>query len=250
LVTVQVILDGATDGPGESLDLTLMPALAQLAATGETRWLDPLDPGVPVGSETAIASLLGWRPSGGVDRGRVEAAARGLTADRVRRVDLRGGHRLLVLGDARLESDAVSRIWPGGLTPPRILDASTVVVGAAGAATGLGALMGATSVVPSGATGAPGSDLAGKTNAALAALRQGARRIVVHVGGADTAAHGRDRAAKRAVLTVADREVIAPLVSAVGERAGRIEVGPDHGTDPDTGEHIGGPVPWIVWSAA
>ncbi|MHB1571783.1 MAG: 2,3-bisphosphoglycerate-independent phosphoglycerate mutase, partial [Solirubrobacteraceae bacterium] len=86
-----VILDGATDPAPSTLEEARTPGLDRLAAEGETTWLDLLDPGVPVGSETAIASLLGWRPEGPVDRALVEAAARGLElapGERVWRVDL------------------------------------------------------------------------------------------------------------------------------------------------------------------
>jgi 2,3-bisphosphoglycerate-independent phosphoglycerate mutase len=69
------------------------------------------------------------------------------------------------------------------------------------------------------------------------------------VGGADEAAHARQPETKAAVLAAADRELVAPLAAEVGERGGRIQIGPDHGCDPRTGQHVGGPVPHIVWSA-
>jgi 2,3-bisphosphoglycerate-independent phosphoglycerate mutase len=253
MVNVLVILDGATDRAGANLDLEAMPVLRCLSDQGETEWLDLLDPGVPVGSETAIASLLGWRPGGPVDRGLVEAAARGLhpaPGEHVWRIDV-DGHRMLLFGDEpRLRAASPVRVWPAALRPPRMLDRSTVVIGAAGAATGLGALMGARTVVPPGATGRPGSDLAAKRAAALEAIEGGAERVVVHVGGPDEAGHARDRKAKAAVLNAADRELIGPLAAAVGERSGRIQVGPDHGCDPETGHHVPGPVPHVTWSAA
>jgi len=251
-VNVLVILDGATDRAGAAIELDGMPELRRLREDGETEWLDLLDPAVPVGSETAIASLLGWRPDGPVDRGLVEAAARGLepeAGEHVWRIDV-DGHRVLLFGDApRLTAAVPVRVWPAGLRPPPILDRSTVVVGAAGAATGLGALMGARTVVPPGATGRPGSDLAAKRAAALAVLDAGAAHVVVHVGGADEAGHARDALAKAAVLQAADHELIGPLAATVRERGGRIQVGPDHGCDPATGDHVGGPVPHVVWSS-
>jgi 2,3-bisphosphoglycerate-independent phosphoglycerate mutase len=253
VVNVLVILDGATDRPGAVIETEGMPELRRLCDEGETEWLDLLDPGVPVGSETAIASLLGWRPEAAVDRGLVEAAARGLEpapGEHVWRIDV-DGHRVLLFGsEPRLTANSPVHVWPAGLRPPRILDRSTVIVGAAGAATGLGELMGARTVVPPGATGRPGSDLAAKRAAALAALGAGAERVVVHVGGADEAGHARDREAKAAVLRAADQNLIGPLAAFVRRRGGRIQVGPDHGCDPMTGDHVGGPVPHVVWSAA
>lgn len=253
MVNLMVILDGATDRAGANLDLEGMPVLRRLSEEGQTEWLDLLDPGVPVGSETAIASLLGWRPEGPVDRGLVEAAARGLypaPGEHVWRIDV-AGHRMLLFADApRLSAAAPVRVWPAALRPPRVLDSSTVVIGAAGAATGLGALMGARTVVPPGATGRPRSNLAAKRAAALDAIAGGAHRVVVHVGGADEAGHARDPQLKAAVLRAADRELIGPLALAARERSGRIQVGPDHGCDPETGRHVPGPVPHITWSAA
>jgi 2,3-bisphosphoglycerate-independent phosphoglycerate mutase len=255
-VDVLLILDGATDPAPSTLDQAHTPALDRLVTEGETEWLELLDPGVPVGSETAIASLLGWRPNGPVDRALVEAAARGLepaAGELVWRVDLHGGHRLLLFAVPPLpeiEARVPVRVWPDGSRPPRMLDHATVVIGAAGAATGLAALMGARAAVPPGATGKPGSDLAGKRRAALEAIREGAERVVVHVGGADEAAHARDRAAKVAVLEAADRELTGPLAEAVQAIEGALRVCADHGCDPATGEHLGGPVPCVCWSAA
>jgi 2,3-bisphosphoglycerate-independent phosphoglycerate mutase len=256
MVSLLVILDGATDPSPSSLEEARTPALDRLAAEGETDWLDLLDPGVPVGSETAIASLLGWRPDGPVDRALVEAAARGLapaTGERVWRVDLEHGHRLLVFGEGdspRVQSAAAVRVWPEGQRPPRILDASTVVIGAAGAATGLARLMGATAVVPPGATGRPGSNLTAKRAAALAAVDARADHVVVHIGGADEAGHAGDRAAKIAVLEHADGEIVAPLADLVRIRGGELQVCVDHGCDPATQSHVAGPVPRVCWRRA
>lgn len=257
MVNVLVILDGATDAPDateQSLDAARMPALDRLRREGELTWVDNVDPRVPVGSETAIAALLGWRPDGPVDRGLVEAAARGIEpapGERVWRVDVDKGHRLLLIAPPplpRIDADVPVRVWPDGLRPPRVLGDDTVVVGAAGAATGLGRLMGARVVIPAGATGRPGSDLAGKRRAALEAIGDGATRVVVHVGGADEAAHARDREAKIAVLEAADRELVGPLTTAVELAGGELAVCPDHGCDPGTGGHVGGPVPHVRWS--
>lgn len=255
MTDVLLILDGATDPAPSTLEEAHTPALDRLAREGDTEWLELLDPHVPVGSETAIASLLGWRPPGRVDRALLEAAARGLkpaAGERAWRVDLNGGHRLLLIGAPPLpaiEAQGGVRVWPPGLHPPRVLDRDTVVIGAAGAATGLAALMGARAVVPPGATGRPGSDLAGKRRAALGAIRAGAQRVVVHVGGADEAAHACDRRAKVAVLEEADRELTHPLAEAVRAAGGQLRVCADHGCDPATGEHVGGPVPCVRWSA-
>jgi len=262
VVEVLVILDGASetrDAALCSLDLAQTPALDRLVDRGEREWVDLLPAGVPVGSETAIAALLGWTPAGAVDRGRIEAAARGVAvgdAERTWRVDIARRperHTLLLVGGEsppQIEADVPIEIWPPGEVPPRILDAGTVVIGAPGAATGLGRLMGATVVTPPGATGRPGSDLAAKRAAALAAHHGGASHVVVHVGGPDEASHDRDRAAKIRCIEAADRELIGPLADAVAAAGGLIGVCPDHGCDPESGAHVPGPVPLVTWSGA
>jgi 2,3-bisphosphoglycerate-independent phosphoglycerate mutase len=107
------------------------------------------------------------------------------------------------------------------------------------------ALLGARVVVPDGATGGPSTQLEAKADAALAALAAGAPRVVVHVGGADEAAHVLDAAGKVAFLERADRELIAPLAAAL--RHGTLRVCPDHGCDPATGAHDADPVPHLTW---
>ena len=149
------------------------------------------------------------------------------------------------------------RVWPPGMIPPRVLDAHTVVIGARGAAVGIARLMGAQTIVPPGATGRPGSDLAAKATTAIAAIEQGARRVVVHVGAADEAAHERDAGAKVAAIEAADALLVAPIAAVLRARAEtlgpasvRLRVCPDHGCDPTTGEHDGAPVPCLDWRPA
>ena len=164
------------------------------------------------------------------------------------------GHRLLVVGPAPLPSlpapaGPALHVWPEGVVPPRLLDGRTVVVAARGAAAGIGRLMGARVVVPAGTTGRLGSDLAAKARAAVAALGDGAARVVVHVGGPDEAAHELDAAAKVAAIEAADRDVIGPLADAVRSAGATLRVCPDHGCDPRDGRHGAEPVPCLGWRA-
>ncbi len=140
-------------------------------------------------------------------------------------------------------------VWPAGAVPPRTLDASTVLIGARGAAVGIARLMGALTIVPPGATGRSGTDLAAKAAAALAAIDEGAKRVVVHVGAPDEAAHDLDAEAKVAALEAADEQLLAPLADALRSCDGTLSVCPDHGCDPRTGSHDAAPVPCLVWSA-
>jgi 2,3-bisphosphoglycerate-independent phosphoglycerate mutase len=274
VVDVLLILDGASEPLGPeptSLERARTPLLDELARAGELTRLRTVPAGLPAGSETAVPVLLGWTPPAPVDRGALEAAARGIETgpgERARRVDcprgdhapraaaqlarllpqhrvLRiGGHRLLAVGPAPLPAlPARLRAWPGGVVPPPVLDESTVVVAAAGAVAGLARLMGARVVVPPGATGGPDTDLFSKAGAARAAASNGAERVVVHVGAPDEAAHARDRGAKVAAIERVDRE----LLPALAELADSLTVCPDHGCDPATGEHDAHPVPALRW---
>jgi 2,3-bisphosphoglycerate-independent phosphoglycerate mutase len=190
-----------------------------------------------------------------------------------------GGHRVLVMGapplplpagppalrpaplgtgvsrvwssmDTKLDTPPGLRVWAEGVVPPIVLDASTVVIGARGAAVGAARLMGAATIVPDGATGDSGSDLGAKAAAALEAIAAGAKRVVVHVGGADEAAHKCDGAAKIACIERADAQLLAPLAAAVARVDGTLSVCPDHGCDPRTGTHDATPVPCATWSPA
>jgi 2,3-bisphosphoglycerate-independent phosphoglycerate mutase len=288
VVDVLLILDGASEpvGPGAtSLERARTPSLDRVASAGRLSRLRTVAPWLPAGSEAAIPALLGWTPTAPVDRGALEAAAYDVAVavgERAWRVDVLvdgeradaaatrraaealrtaapahavhrlAGHRLLVTGPGPLPAPARAaglRVWPAGAVPPHRLDAGTVLVGARGAAVGTARLMGATTVVPPGATGQPDSDLAAKAASALAAIAAGSARVVVHVGGPDEASHRRDRAAKIAAIEQADLALVGPLMAAVGRAGGRLRVCPDHGCDPRTGEHDAAPVPCVDWFA-
>lgn len=275
-LVVEVVLDGATEPPAAdgttSLGRARTPVLDALAAAGENVLRTTVPAGLPAGTETALPVLLGWTPDGPVSRGALEAAAHGIAVPATaaaHRLDGVSEHDVAVLGRAgftvhdlgRRRVVAVGagalpvleprvRVWPAGLVPPRVLDGTTVVIAARGAAAGAATLLGARVVVPTGATGDTDSDLRAKTTAALAAVDAGATRVVVHIGGPDAAAHRRDEEAKVYAIEAADRHVLGPLSAALTARgAGRLHVGADHGCDPATGRHDGAPVPWVRWAA-
>jgi len=280
VVDVLVILDGASeplvDGEATSLEQASTPALDALARGGTLTRRATTPEGLTPGSETAIPLLLGWTPEEPVDRGLLEAAAHGIAvppgahAWRVDVVDAGGdradeaatahaaaalcahrlgGHRLLVVGAAAPRAMAGLRVWPQGVTPPRILDATTAVIAARGACAGAAMLLGARVITPPGATGGPDSDLRAKAVSAIAEIAAGTRQVVVHAGGADEAAHARDARAKSGFLSRADRELIAPLADAVRAAGGTLRVCADHGCDPATGNHDAEPVPHLAWDS-
>jgi len=268
-----------------SLERARTPALDALARDGELARVRTVPEGLLAGSETAIPVLLGWAPAEPVDRASIEAAAHGIAVGpgaRAWRVDVRApdgtragaaatreaagalaagapghavhplvGHRLLLVGAApapRAARAAHLRLWPEGAMLPRALGADTVLVAARGAAGGIATLLGASVVVPAAATGDVATDLRAKAGAAVAALGGGAARVVVHVAGADEAAHTLDAAAKVAFLERADRELVAPLAAAAARAGAVLRICPDHGCDPVTGAHDADPVPQLTWS--
>jgi 2,3-bisphosphoglycerate-independent phosphoglycerate mutase len=267
-----------------TLEEARTPALDLLCDRGAVARVATTPEGLEPGSEVGIPTLLGAPPAAPVDRGLVEAAAAGIDVPRgasAWRVDLHHpdgrravtaealllrpdlsaallghdvhhlkGHRFLAVGVTRPLVGAVggldTRVWEDGAGLEPILDRRTVVIAAPGAAAGCGRLLGAEVVIPQGATGDVGSDLAAKAGAALHALRDGAETVVVHIGGADEAAHHRDRLGKRAMLEAADADVIAPLARAAAAYGAPIAVTSDHATCVETGRHHGDPVPAVL----
>ncbi len=286
MVAVTVILDGASEplGPGPtSLERARMPVLDSLAREGLLSRLRTVPPGLSVGSEHALPTLLGWPPPAPVDRGMLEAAAQELSlgdGERAWRLDVRAGgeradeatvervaaelvallprhalsrlagHGLLLSGRGPLPDLAREDVWvwPEGVVPPPLLTPATVVVAARGAAAGTARLMGATVVVPEGATGSLDTNLGSKARATRRALAAGADEIVVHVEAPDEAAHRKDPRAKVRVLEQIDRQLLAPLARAVRAHAGTLRICSDHGCDPHTGLHDDAPVPCLTWS--
>jgi 2,3-bisphosphoglycerate-independent phosphoglycerate mutase len=109
--------------------------------------------------------------------------------------------------------------------------------------------MGARVIVPDGATGGTDTYLPGKAAAAVRAAAEGASRVVVHVAAADEAAHDLDPEGKAEAIERVDGELLPELVAIVREFGGMLHICPDHGCDPQTGEHDAAPVPSLWWDA-
>jgi 2,3-bisphosphoglycerate-independent phosphoglycerate mutase len=284
VVEALVIPDGAAqpprDGVPTALEAAHTPVLDELAADGAVVRVATTPAGLPAGSETGIASLLGSPPRARVGRGWIDAAAYGVEvpdgmtpwrADLVYRSGKRAsirqardvcvhlgpgahavcGHRLVLVSPRRPEDRRLLglyvRVWPGGSVPEGALPVPTVVVCANGAAAGCARLLGGEVIVPPGATGDVDANLNSKAQAAIAAFANGARKVVVHVGAPDEAAHRRQPEAVIGALERLDSELVGPLRDAVGALGGRLAVCPDHGTDPVSGRHDRTPVPAVVW---
>jgi len=269
---IPALLGWVPDGP---VDRSAIEAAAHgiEVGDGERAWrVDRRDRGDAAATARALAERLGARHSTAdhrvhhLSRHRMlivtPAPARTLGAELLG-VELRSG----VLRTGLLSAGALGAetprpggarddlfVWPAGALPPRMLDERTVVIGARGAAVGIARLMGAYTVVPPGATGRPGTDLAAKAAAALEAIEAGATRVVVHVGAPDEAAHEHDGEAKVAAIEAADEQLLGPLAEALRARRARpgdgsvtLQVCPDHGCDPASGRHDDAPVPCLRW---
>lgn len=92
-----------------------------------------------------------------------------------------------------------------------------------------------------GATADIDTDLPAKLRATLTAAET-YPFVLLHINGADEAAHRRNPAEKAAFLQRVDELVLAPLL----QSGHKIKVVSDHGTDPLSGQHIGALQPYYV----
>lgn len=109
---------------------------------------------------------------------------------------------------------------------------------------GLARLLGMRPLDIPGATGGTDTDLPAK---AAAALRAAAAYpfVLLHINGADEAAHCRDLAAKRRFLAAAEAEVWRPLLAS----GHAVCIAADHATDPATAAHLPTPQPVFIKAA-
>jgi len=145
--------------------------------------------------------------------------------------------------------DALCRTWvrdgrcliPWGQSMKGAIEPFPLPAAAVAGATivkGIARLLGMDLIDTAGATGDTDTDLAAKTAAALEAAQR-YPFVLLHLNGADEAAHRLDAAQKHAFLRRADAQVLAPLLASGHE----ITAVADHATEPDTGLHAGTPQP-------
>ncbi len=140
---------------------------------------------------------------------------------------------------AQLTDDRCLVLWgqsaPAKLPPfgqPAAVVCGTPVV------KGIARLLGMTLLPTPAATGDVDTDLAQKLEVTLAAARQ-FPFVLLHINGADEAAHRQNSAEKSAFLRKVDSLVLQKLLRSNHS----VFVLADHGTDPRTGQHVGGPQP-------
>lgn len=158
---------------------------------------------------------------------------------RVRQMRPTGCRRVSQLFDDMQTEDRCLILWgqavPTGMEPfPRraTLISGTPVV------RGIGRLLGMEVRCLPGSTGDVDTDLLEKGKAALDAAKT-CPFVLLHINGADEAAHRKNMAEKRTFLQKVDDIVLTTLLSTMHD----IYVVADHGTDPVTGRHLSGKQP-------
>ena len=115
------------------------------------------------------------------------------------------------------------------------------VVCGKGTVKGIGKALGMDMIPVKGATGDTDTDLGAKVEAALRAARK-YPFVLLHINGADEAAHRKKPMEKREFLKRVDAQVFTRLLASPH----RITVTSDHGTDPANGLHLGDKQPVFV----
>lgn len=110
-----------------------------------------------------------------------------------------------------------------------------------GTVKGIGKALGMDMIPVKGATGDTDTDLGAKVEAALRAARK-YPFVLLHINGADEAAHRKKPMEKREFLKRVDAQVFTRLLASPH----RITVTSDHGTDPANGLHLGNKQPVFV----
>ncbi len=112
---------------------------------------------------------------------------------------------------------------------------------------GLARWLGAETVYEPQMTANLDTDLSAKIAAAMSALEQGDLTIL-HVKGADIAAHDRRPDLKVQFLERLDRE-LGVLLDAYADKPLRVGVASDHATLSESGQHAADPLPVLLWGA-
>jgi 2,3-bisphosphoglycerate-independent phosphoglycerate mutase len=117
-------------------------------------------------------------------------------------------------------------------------------VAADGMVKGVAAYFGMDVLEVPGATGDANTDIKGKLQTAVGAFRK-YDFVLLHIKGMDVCSHAKDFEAKKRFAEKLDRELFGHISE---HRELHIVVTADHITDSKTGEHVLGPVPFIIYS--
>ena len=148
-------------------------------------------------------------------------------------------------------------IWPWGAGRAMLLPnfqqkygKSGVVISAVPLVWGIATLMGLPHPHIPGATGDLDTNYAGKVQAAVDALRDGADFAAIHVEAPDEMTHAGDLPKKLEAIRLLDKEVVKPLLEKLPELGDfRILMLSDHKTLMSTRTHDGKPVPFAIYDS-
>lgn len=151
----------------------------------------------------------------------------------------RGCEAVRQVFQAQLAGDRCLIPWgqsTGASLPP--FPRKAAVVSGTAVVKGIGKLLGMEVLELPEATGDVDTDLSAKAARTLEAAER-FPFVLLHINGADEAAHRRDRAEKEAFLHRVDRVLLPALLSSPHS----LWLTADHGSDPATGKHTAGPQP-------
>lgn len=143
---------------------------------------------------------------------------------------------------AQLAKDRCLILW-GQSAPAKIVPfpQKTAVICGTPIVKGIAKLLNMTLISVSGATGDTDTNLQEKTKAAISTA-QSYPFVLLHINGADEAAHRKNLNEKNDFLRKVDTVVVNSLLQSGHD----IYVASDHGTDPVTGQHIGNRQPMFT----
>ena len=222
------VIDGMTDPHFQ------VERYGHLASMGSVRYVDTCG-GLPPETLHCVLRLLGVTDLPVHLRGYVEALGAGIP---VRPDDLLLRHAF----ERLLTKERCMLLW-GQSVPvalPPFPQKSAVICGKE-LVKGIARLLHMELFPVKGATGDVDTDLDAKTEAALRAAER-CPFVLLHINGADEAAHRHDSAEKETFLRRVDDRVLSRLLASEHE----IVVASDHGADPESGAHLGGPQPFFT----
>lgn len=236
------MIDGMTDPHFQ------VERYGHLASMGSVRYVDTCG-GFPPETLHCVLRLLGVTDLPVHLRGYVEALGAGIPVrpdDLLLRgscytLDGEGCCTMPCCAPAKVEDPAFTYYRLGGYQALLVFPQKSAVICGKELVKGIARLLHMELFPVKGATGDVDTDLDAKTEAALRAAER-CPFVLLHINGADEAARRHDSAEKEAFLRRVDDRVLSRLLASEHE----IVVASDHGADPGSGAHLGGPQPFFT----
>jgi 2,3-bisphosphoglycerate-independent phosphoglycerate mutase len=114
---------------------------------------------------------------------------------------------------------------------------------------GIGKVTGMKVINVEGATGYLDTNFAGKTNAAIDALKSGTDLVYLHIEAPDECGHRGEVEGKVKALELIDERVLKPFLDAFTGEEIKILICPDHATPLSLRTHTHDPVPYLIYNS-